>query len=57
MHVMRGDFMPLNQAEIEHLAQLRVELERYCNDLKISRDRMANDIESFVQQKQAGLAR
>jgi hypothetical protein len=34
-----------------------VELERYCNDLKISRDRLATDIESFVQQKQAGLAR
>ncbi|CAO3591494.1 unnamed protein product [Absidia cylindrospora] len=55
MHVHRGDFMPLNQAEIEHLAHLRVELERHCNDLKICRDRMATDIESYVQQKQAGL--
>ncbi|KAI8333528.1 hypothetical protein BC941DRAFT_433707 [Chlamydoabsidia padenii] len=55
MHMMRGDFMPMNQAELEHLAQLRVDLDRHCNDLKVCRDRLATDIESFVQQKQAGL--
>ncbi|KAI8085995.1 uncharacterized protein BX664DRAFT_281536 [Halteromyces radiatus] len=55
MHVRRGDFLPLNQSEIENVAQLRVELERCCNDLRIFRDRMAKDIDNFVQQKQAGL--
>ncbi|CAO3638105.1 unnamed protein product [Cunninghamella echinulata] len=55
MHSRRETFLPLNQAEMESVAQIRVDLDMTCNELRNHCDRLATDIESFVQQKQAGL--
>lgn len=57
MHAHRDKFLPLNQMEMEGVAQIRVDLEMTCHELRNHCDRLATDIESFVQQKQAGLVR
>ncbi|CAO3642723.1 unnamed protein product [Cunninghamella blakesleeana] len=55
MHTHRDKFLPLNQMEMEGVAQIRIDLEMTCHELRSHCDRLATDIESFVQQKQAGL--
>ncbi|KAI8640782.1 hypothetical protein BD408DRAFT_419236 [Parasitella parasitica] len=50
----RPELASITKEEIEHVAKIRVELDRTCNELKTYRNILCKDIESLS--KQAGLA-
>ncbi|KAI8063501.1 hypothetical protein BC940DRAFT_307363 [Gongronella butleri] len=55
MYARKGYSVPIDPTEIQQKAQLRADFDRYCRDMRVYRDRVARDINAFVQQKQAAL--
>ncbi|ORX55000.1 RhoGAP-domain-containing protein [Hesseltinella vesiculosa] len=45
----------LDVTDLAQKAQLRADFDRYCRDLQVYRQRVAKEIDDFIQQKQAGL--
>ncbi|KAG2237536.1 hypothetical protein BDF21DRAFT_386678 [Thamnidium elegans] len=51
----RPELSVITKEEVERVARIRVELDKTCNELKGYRNMLVQDIDSLVQQKQAGL--